>query len=112
MEVSQQPPLLLCSPSYYLRHSSRAAEDFVRHHRQVAGSHQRQEGLDLLLLFRGRGSVIYLDVYYLHRAELDAISDTERKESRLAELHVMEGVRNLAKTMTIQVSPVAHAVVV
>jgi len=42
------------------------------------------------------------DVYRLHRAELDAIADTEKKVNRLTELNVQEQVFNLAKTSIIQ----------
>ena len=42
------------------------------------------------------------DVYRIHRAELDAISDVQQREDRLVELNVQEQVFNLAKTSTIQ----------
>ncbi|MES1221920.1 MAG: carbonic anhydrase [Bacteroidota bacterium] len=42
------------------------------------------------------------DVYRIHRAELDAISDENEKENRLTELNVQEQVFNLAKTSIIQ----------
>ena len=42
------------------------------------------------------------DVYRLHRDELDAISDEEKREDRLVELNVEEQVKNLAKTSIIQ----------
>jgi carbonic anhydrase len=42
------------------------------------------------------------DVYRIHREELDAISDIEKKEDRLVELNVQEQVFNLAKTSSIQ----------
>jgi len=42
------------------------------------------------------------DVYRLHRAELDSITDTEKKVDRLTELNVQEQVFNLAKTSIIQ----------
>lgn len=42
------------------------------------------------------------DVYRLHRNELDAISDEEKKVDRLTELNVQEQVFNLAKTSIIQ----------
>ncbi len=42
------------------------------------------------------------DVYRIHRAELDAISDNEKKTDRLVELNVQEQVFNLAKTSIIQ----------
>ncbi len=42
------------------------------------------------------------DVYRLHRAELDAISDETRKVNRLTELNVQEQLSNLAKTSIIQ----------
>jgi carbonic anhydrase len=42
------------------------------------------------------------DVYRIHRAELDAITDEDKKEDRLTELNVQEQVFNLAKTSIIQ----------
>ncbi|MEW5741902.1 MAG: carbonate dehydratase [Myxococcota bacterium] len=42
------------------------------------------------------------DVYRLHRAELDAISDEEARVDRLVELNVREQVVNLTKTAIIQ----------
>ncbi|MDF2186954.1 carbonic anhydrase [Paraflavitalea sp. CAU 1676] len=42
------------------------------------------------------------DVYRLHRAELDAIQEEEKRVDRLVELNVMEQLRNLAKTSIIQ----------
>ncbi|WP_205508467.1 carbonic anhydrase [Longitalea arenae] len=42
------------------------------------------------------------DVYRLHREELDAIKETEKRIDRLVELNVREQVNNLAKTSIIQ----------
>ncbi len=42
------------------------------------------------------------DVYRLHRAELDAITDENKRINRLTELNVKEQVFNLAKTSIIQ----------
>ncbi len=42
------------------------------------------------------------DVYRIHRAELDGITNEEKKEDRLVELNVQEQVFNLAKTSIIQ----------
>lgn len=42
------------------------------------------------------------DVYRIHRAELDAITDEEKKTDRLVELNVLEQVFNLAKTSIVQ----------
>jgi carbonic anhydrase len=42
------------------------------------------------------------DVYRIHRSELEAISDEEKKTDRLVELNVEEQVFNLSKTSTIQ----------
>ena len=42
------------------------------------------------------------DVYRIHRNELDAIKDDEKKCDRLVELNVQEQVFNLAKTSIIQ----------
>src|ERR1700712_2879750 len=42
------------------------------------------------------------DVYRLHREELEAISELERREDRLVELNVQEQVLHLAKTSIIQ----------
>lgn len=42
------------------------------------------------------------DVYRLHRQELEAISNENNRVDRLVELNVVEQVRNLAKTSTIQ----------
>jgi carbonic anhydrase len=42
------------------------------------------------------------DVHRIHRNELDAIKDPEKKEDRLVELNVMEQVFNLSKTSTVQ----------
>lgn len=44
------------------------------------------------------------DVYRLHRDELDAITDEEKKVDRLTELNVQEQVFNLAKTSIVQKS--------
>lgn len=42
------------------------------------------------------------DVYRLHRHELDAINEQDKREERLVELNVEEQVKNLAKTSIIQ----------
>lgn len=42
------------------------------------------------------------DVYRLHREELDAIRDEDKRADRLCELNVREQVMNLAKTSIIQ----------
>jgi carbonic anhydrase len=42
------------------------------------------------------------DVYRLHRDELNAFKDEERKLNRLVELNVIEQVTNLAKTSIVQ----------
>ena len=42
------------------------------------------------------------DVYRLHRKELDAIADEEKRSDRLTELNVQEQVMHLAKTSIIQ----------
>ena len=42
------------------------------------------------------------DVYRLHRDELDAIGDEEKRTDRLTELNVQEQVQHLAKTSIIQ----------
>ncbi len=42
------------------------------------------------------------DIYRIHRAELDAISDEGRRVDRLVELNVQEQILNLAKTSIIQ----------
>lgn len=42
------------------------------------------------------------DVYRIYRAELDQITDMDKKADRLTELNVMEQVGNLAKTSIIQ----------
>ena len=42
------------------------------------------------------------DVYFKHRAELDGISDLDKRADRLTELNVIEQVHNLAKTKIIQ----------
>ena len=42
------------------------------------------------------------DVYRLHRDELEAIKDQEKRENRLTELNVKEQVMHLAKTSIIQ----------
>ena len=42
------------------------------------------------------------DVYRLHRKELDAIADEEKRADRLTELNVQEQVMHLAKTSIIQ----------
>ena len=42
------------------------------------------------------------DVYRIHRSELDAIKDEEKKTDRLVELNVQEQIFNLAKTSIIQ----------
>lgn len=42
------------------------------------------------------------DIYRIHRDELEAITDTTKREDRLVELNVQEQVFNLAKTTTIQ----------
>ena len=46
--------------------------------------------------------VLIKDVYRLHREELEAISEQERREDRLVELNVQEQVLHLAKTSIIQ----------
>ncbi len=42
------------------------------------------------------------DVYRLHRTEVDAIEDEEKRSNRLVELNVREQVMNLAKTSIVQ----------
>lgn len=42
------------------------------------------------------------DVYRIHRTELDAITDMDKKTDRMVELNVQEQVFNLAKTAIIQ----------
>lgn len=42
------------------------------------------------------------DVYRLHQDELDAITESEKKENRFVELNVIEQVSNLAKVSFIQ----------
>jgi len=42
------------------------------------------------------------DVYLKHQRELEAVSDFEKRIDRLTELNVIEQVRNLAKTGTVQ----------
>jgi carbonic anhydrase len=42
------------------------------------------------------------DVYRIHRAELDVMTNEEEKEDRLVELNVQEQIFNLAKTSIIQ----------
>jgi carbonic anhydrase len=42
------------------------------------------------------------DVYRIHRPELDAIKDEDKKTDRLVELNVQEQIFNLAKTSIIQ----------
>jgi carbonic anhydrase len=42
------------------------------------------------------------DVYRLHQAELNAISDPRKRSDRLVELNVQEQVRDLAKTSIVQ----------
>jgi carbonic anhydrase len=42
------------------------------------------------------------DVYRLHRREVDAIEDEEKRANRLVELNVREQVMNLAKTSIVQ----------
>ncbi len=42
------------------------------------------------------------DVYHMHRAELDAIQEGTKREMRLAELNVVEQVRNIAKISFLQ----------
>jgi carbonic anhydrase len=42
------------------------------------------------------------EVYQKHRAELDAIQDFDKRADRLTELNVVEQVKNLAKTHTVQ----------
>jgi carbonic anhydrase len=42
------------------------------------------------------------DVYRLHQAELDAITDPEGRSRRLVELNVIEQVHNLSKTSAVQ----------
>lgn len=42
------------------------------------------------------------DVYRLHRTEVDAIEDEEKRANRLVELNVREQVMNLAKTSIVQ----------
>ncbi|WP_290794527.1 carbonate dehydratase [Flavihumibacter sp. UBA7668] len=42
------------------------------------------------------------DVYRIHRDEIDAIGDEEKRTDRMVELNVIEGVMNLAKTSIIQ----------
>jgi carbonic anhydrase len=42
------------------------------------------------------------DIYRIHRAELDSITDENRRVDRLVELNVQEQILNLAKTSIIQ----------
>jgi carbonic anhydrase len=42
------------------------------------------------------------DVYRIHRNELDAIADEDKRNDRLVELNVIEQLQNLAKTSIIQ----------
>lgn len=42
------------------------------------------------------------DVYRLHKKEIDSISDQSKKEDRLVELNVIEGVLNVCKTTIVQ----------
>ncbi len=42
------------------------------------------------------------DVYFKHQAELEKIADEDKRADRLTELNVIEQVRNLAKTKTVQ----------
>jgi carbonic anhydrase len=42
------------------------------------------------------------DTYYVHKEELDAMDDIEKRTDRLTELSVKEQVMNLAKTSIIQ----------
>lgn len=42
------------------------------------------------------------EVYNKHRAELEAIKDFDKRADRLTELNVVEQVKNLAKTNTVQ----------
>jgi len=42
------------------------------------------------------------EVYTSHKAELDKIHDPDKREDRLTELNVVEQVKNLAKTKTVQ----------
>lgn len=42
------------------------------------------------------------DVYRIHRDEINAIPDEDKRTNRLVELNVIEGVMNLAKTSIIQ----------
>jgi carbonic anhydrase len=42
------------------------------------------------------------DVYRIHREEINAIPDEDKRTNRLVELNVIEGVMNLAKTSIIQ----------
>jgi carbonic anhydrase len=42
------------------------------------------------------------DVYRLHEKELDAIADEEERYNRLVELNVIEQVRNVVKTASVQ----------
>jgi carbonic anhydrase len=48
------------------------------------------------------------DIYRLHRAELDAIADGQRRYDRLAELNVQEQCINIIKTAALQLSYVAE----
>ncbi|HEY6162463.1 MAG TPA: carbonic anhydrase, partial [Bacteroidia bacterium] len=42
------------------------------------------------------------DVYRLHQAELEKISDKKKREDRLVELNVIESTYNICKTSTVQ----------
>jgi carbonic anhydrase len=42
------------------------------------------------------------DVYRLHQAELEKISDKKKREDRLVELNVIESTYNICKTTTVQ----------
>lgn len=44
------------------------------------------------------------DVYLKYQAELDALKDFDKRADRLTELNVIEQVRNLAKTTTVQLA--------
>lgn len=54
------------------------------------------------------------DVYRMHKAELNAISDEQKRYDRLVELNVMEQCNNIVKTAALQLSyrdtgyPVVH----
>lgn len=42
------------------------------------------------------------DVYAMHRAELEALDSTEKRENRMCELNVIEQVRNVSHTSVVQ----------